>query len=1605
MSRAAVRLIPVEDPRLVAYWTARGAGAAVDGAALRHHLLERIPRAWIPTDWMPLESFPLAASEKLDYAALPVPEARGVGEAAVRPEATAPPADPLERRLAGWIAELLECPTPDRQADFFALGGHSLAAARLLARVRDALGVDPPLLGFFDAPSVAGLARLVRDASKAATVRARGLDDPTPASPSQLALWSVERLEPGRAHYVSAGGLRLRGPLHVAALETALAAIVERHPILRARFVDTPDGLRLDLDGPRPAASERHDLSALNATQQPLALEGHLRELAAGPFDLASGPLLRTRLLHLETQEHVLLLAQHHAITDGASLDLWVQELDACYAAALRGAQVDRPLPPFDYADWARWQGERLEAERGRVLADFWSRTLAGAPGEPALRADHPLPSERTHAGRSFELALGQPLSEALRAGAARHATSPFTVALAAFAAALARFGGVDEVVLGTAVSGRQIAGTDRLLGLFVNAVPLRLRPRDADHDRAWIAAVGATLRAAQAHGDLPLDRIVEAAKPARVPGRPPLFQVSFDSLGADRPHGHVGPLRVEPFELDLGSAKLDLSVALDEREPELRLRVEYSTEVLRASTVQALLGAFRTVASGLLDGSGRPPRVLPLLDPADLSATLARGRSRAPALEPTPLIEQLMRQARARPSAPALSSPARSLDYRELLETVERAAATLIEDGLAPGDLVELDLPRGVEFIVAALAVWRAGAAWLAGSQSDPRERRERTRARADVRQVVRGIDLKAPAVARDPLPPVRLEPLAYVIATSGTTGEPKLVAVGQRALALHTERAIGLLDLTAQDVVPHRIPPTFDAALLEWWTPLAAGAHVHVVDSRGASDPAAYLEQAAAADATVLCGVPAWVDALARDHTRLGALERLRLVFTGGEPMPPDLPRRLQAATRAAGQSVACFNLYGPSEACIDASWHRCTGGEVARVPLGQPFPGADLFVLEAGERPLGPVPDGAWGELWIGGDGLAEGYRADPAETANRFVLLELEPGRRERVYRTGDRVRRLPGGGLEFGGRLDREAKVGGARVNLEALEAELRRAPGVREAAVWIDTDAEVPLLSAMVAGARASAIRAWLAERAPSAALPSRWVEVERLPRNLHGKFDPAQARPSASATPGPDLPHRAPHPIGPRQLSPGPTGGEHARKAQAILVDVLGRDDIGPQDDFFDLGGSSLGLLRLGVLVRERYGVELDLEHFRRAPTAARLSTLLEGGSEARSVTPSSARAALRAERDALLDAARWPRVQAPRSIRSVLLTGATGFLGGRTAHELAAAGAERIVALVRAADAPTARDRVRRRLEQLGLDPEPTLAVLDARPFDLEDPRGSVAAHVGEVDLVLHCAARVDFFAGYGELAAANVESTRKLLLAALDLGRHVHFVSTLGVVAAPRMLGAGALHEDLPLEQLGGHASGYEQSKWIAERLVQSAATRGLPTTVWRPGRLAPATDTARWPDDLGRAVLVGCLQLGLAPRIQAPVDLTPVDWAAKAIARVALDPSRAGGTLHLVHARRTPFQAPFERLIARGAPLQWAPFDRWRRAALEAIARDPEHPLVAAAPLLGPDADPAHLAPEIHLPHVGRGRLTRALEGADLPCPAIDRELMDRWLDAL
>ncbi|QUR69250.1 non-ribosomal peptide synthetase [Mycobacterium spongiae] len=1607
------------------------AGEGDLGAQLRRWVGEGLPSYMVPAVVMVVDGLPLTPNGKLDRRALPAPQF--VSTAAYRE-----PRDEREGQLVGLFAEVLGLTQVGIDDNFFQLGGHSLTATRLVARIRASIGVEVGVRVVFDAPTVAGLAAWI-GAHGGGSVRpvlgSRVRPVRVALSYAQRRLWFLHKFEGPSATYNIPLVLRLVGDVDVAALRAAVGDVIARHESLRTVFPEV-DGVPYqqivacaDVDAPL----------VVRAVSDGAALDAAVADAVGYRFDLAGEVPVRVELLRRSASEQVLVVVIHHIATDGASMAPLLGDLARAYGARCAGHAPEWSALAVQYADYALWQQELLgdEDDPDSVLSQqvgYWREALAGAPEQMVLPWDRPRPARQSFAGDTVAFSIDPALRADVEGYARRSGATASMVLQAALAVVLHKLGAGDDLSIGGPIAGRTDAALDALVGFFVNTWVLRVDVAGNPTFAQLVDQVRDKALGAYEHQDAPFERLVESLSPARSAAHHPLFQVLFALQNNPWPSLDLPGLDTELLPAHTGTARLDLSMALvdvpstPEQPQPWSGSIEYATDLFDPDTIAAFIEQYLTTLRAVIADPGRVVSAVEITTAAQREVLVSQGRGSAEPVGEATLEELVAAQVRRSPQAIAVEDEQLALTYGQLDARADRLADELAGGyGVGPETVVAVVLPRGAALATALLAILKTGAAYLPIDPSYPSSRNTTILADAGARVLITDtataatlpdtgtavlvvnsdatLTSSADTESADPTGGGRFVPrrrpspdnLAYVIYTSGSTGTPKPVAITHRnvvALFAGLDRCYGGAE---RDVWAWCHSPAFDVSGWEVLGALVHGARVVAVPTATARSPRELWQFVVDKSITVLAQTPsAFQEVMAAESPR-DADSALRMVILGGEALDTSRLQGWYPGQRR--HAPRLINMYGPTETTVSATQLELTGPYPApgASPIGGPLGTVDVFVLDAG---LSAVPAGVVGELYIGGAQVGRGYRGRSALTAERFVACPFGP-RGSRMYRSGDLVRWNRAGVLEFVGRADEQVKIRGFRIEPGEVEAVLASHPGVAQAVVTVHSTAtstdsagavsgDHQLVGYVVASDSAPAdhagegdlgaqLRRWVGEGLPSYMVPAVVMVVDGLPLTPNGKLD-------RRALPAPQFVSTAAY-REPRD--------ERERQLVGLFAEVLGLTQVGIDDNFFQLGGHSLTATRLVARIRASIGVEVGVRVVFDAPTVAELAECISQQRQPAAIdrtlrnvhglkaTEATELRASDLKLEKFLDTATLTAAQTvpgpSTEIRTVLLTGATGFLG----RYLALALLERLspvngtlICLVRA----DSDDHARRRLDATFDDGDQRLSQhyrslsgggsIEALAADKSATRLGVDEQTWQrladsVDVIVDAAAEVNHVYPYGDLFGANVVGTAELIRLALTSRRKpFSYVSTISV---SDQNSSAAFNEDADVRVVSPvrsvDDSGYVNSKWASEVLLRAAHdTCGLPVSVLRCGMILADTayrgqlNLADWFTRL----MLSVAATGIAPgsfyerdaggnRQRARFDGLPVGFVAESIADIGSRPRGGFATYHLVnsHDKGIGLDEYVDWLIDAGYPINRIDdYDDWLRRFRAAILDLPD-----------------------------------------------------------
>ncbi|NEO43705.1 MAG: amino acid adenylation domain-containing protein, partial [Moorea sp. SIO4A3] len=1193
--------------RLVAYYVSENESLTTN--QLREFLKQKLPDYMVPSAFVTLDTLPLTPNGKVDRKGLPAPD--GVF---TRVEEYVAPRTPTEEIIANIFGNLLGVQDVGIHDNFFEIGGHSLLATQLISQLRVTFNREIPLRQVFESPTIAliepKLTQLLTTENQLSLplIQPRTDSEQLPLSSAQERLWFLNQLEGSSATYNIPGALRITGNLAINALEQALSEIINRHEVLRTSF-PTVNGTPIQVIHPESTININVvDLQQHPDQERETILKEQVEREATTPFDLEVAPLIRCKLWQLDTTEYVLVLTMHHIVSDGWSMGILIEELSSLYQASCASAPSPLPELAIQYADFALWQRQWLSEKILNTQLNYWKEALLGAPELLQLPTDLPRPHVMSYRGSSESFSLTAELTEKLQQLSRNSGSTLFMTLEAAFATLLYRYSGQFDILIGTPIANRNRHEIEALIGFFVNTLVLRTRFEDNPNFSELLKQVRETTLIAYEHQDVPFEQVVEALQPQRSLSHSPLFQVMFVLQNAPMGTLDLPGLSLSQLNQDSTIAKFDLTLSMMETELGLVGTWEYNTDLFDRSTIARMTTHFQNLLSAIVDNPQLRVGELPLLSEGERHQLLVEWNDTANEYPKDKCIHQLFEeQVEKRPDAIAVVFDQQQLTYHQLNQRANQLAHHLQNLGVGAEVLVGICVERSIQMVVGLLGILKAGGAYVPLDPNYPHQRLSYMLEDSGVEVLLTQQSLlespshKTQMVCLDSdwgaieqhsgeniEVEVTSDNLAYVIYTSGSTGQPKGVAIEHCSVCNLALAQRNLFDLEPTSRVLQFASISFDASVSEIVMAVTSGAMLILgtaSELMPGDDLKQILHQCCVTHVTL---PPSALAVLPTDE-----LPALSQIIVAGEACSLELAHQWSVGRRF-------FNAYGPTESTVCATVAQIRDSS-EKITIGHPISNTQIYILD---KHLQPLPIGVPGELYIGGDGLARGYLNRPELTSEKFITNPFSNSKSQRLYKTGDLVRYLQDGNIEFIGRIDNQVKIRGFRIELGEIESVLSTHPQIQQSVVIATEDIHdnKRLVAYVVSESESlstNQVREFLKQKLPDYMVPSAFVTLENLPLTPNGKVD-------RKSLPAPDgVFTSAVEYVAPRT----PTEEIIAN----IFTNVLGMPDVGIHDNFFEIGGHSLLATQVVSRIQQAFEHKLMLQAFFESPTIAGIAQSIE--------------------------------------------------------------------------------------------------------------------------------------------------------------------------------------------------------------------------------------------------------------------------------------------------------------------------------------------------------------------------------------------------------
>jgi len=1427
-------------------------------------------------------------------------------------------------------------------------------------------------------------------------------------SPQQKYLWLLQQDSPA---YRIQSAISIEGSLQTDNLKKALEKVSDRHEIIRTSFQGKA-GLKIPIQVISEHSSVSWNwvnLSEVNPQEQEAKIEEIFQQEKSAFFKFDRNPVWHLSLITLSSERHILLVSLPALCADSRTLKNLVQEISQCYAACLHGEEITDEV--VQYIQFSEWQNELLEDEEAAEGKEYWTRQDLSALASLRLPFENRLinaPSQFTP--QAFEVKLESALLVQVEDIARQYNTSLSTFLLACWKILLWRLIGQSELTVGVAFDGRKYEELEPALGLFAKFLPLSSQLTEN-------FSFAETLHQIQ-------QEECEAYKyqeyfSHEYLGNSSGFPFGFEFEEHLKKHSASGVF-FSIYKQYACCDRFKVKLSCHRQNDSLAAEFHYDPIFLADNSIRCLAEQFYALVQSVASNPQTAIGKLEMLSDRARNQLLLEFNSTKADYQLNKCVHQLFEeQAERSPNRIAAVCENQQITYSELNARANKIAHYLQQLGVKPEVIVGICVDRSLEAIAGILGILKAGGAYLPLDPAMPKERlalmlqNAQTPVLLTQQHLIKNLpetqahivclDTDIPSFSPTTFVSASGENLAYIIYTSGSTGTPKGVAIEHRQLLNYLHGIQERLNLPSG--ANYATVSTFAADLGHTviFPALCSGGCLHIISQERATDPqaiAAYFQQHSI---DCLKIVPSHLKALLSASNPAQILPKKRLIL-GGEPLMWNLIETIQKYN----PDCSIFNHYGPTETTVGVLTYqvKMQGDRISQtVPLGRPLPNTQIYLLDSH---LQPVPVGVAGELYIAGAGLARGYLNQPELTAEKFICKSLNQEPETRLYKTGDLARYLPDGNIEFIDRVDRQVKLRGFRIELGEIEAGLSHHPSVREAAVLLQENepGNQRLVAYIVSHSKPSiqdsqlieSLRSFLKEQLPEYMIPSAFVVLKALPLTPNGKIDrQALPAPSVAANFTDTF-------VGPRT------------PAEEILAEIwsqlLNLKQVGIHDNFFDLGGHSLLITQLLAKVRECFQVELPLRVLFEAPTVAGLAekiAMQQGGNTAGDRT-----ASFDINAEVVLDPAIRPAtpLSEPKTEPAcIFLTGATGFLGAFLLRDLLQQTQAEIYCLVRSADAESAKKRIQSSLESYLIWDEsssdriiPIAGDLSQSLLGLSEEQFGVLA--SKIDVIYHNGAFVKFTYPYSVLKPANVLGTQEVLrLASQSKLKPVHLISTISVFSAKGESGIKHVREEDELTPGEGLKGAYTQTKWVAEKLVEVARDRGIPVTIYRPGRISGDSQTGACnPSDLLYRLIAGCVQLGCAPDDDKLMNVAPVDYVSGAIVHLSSQKELLGKTFHLVNTQSFQMSELLGWICSMGYPIKRVSSETWQAEIINRAGNSPAHALYPLVGLFSEKVSDADMAKSATLQFDCQNAL-KGLSGTDIICPQADASLFRTYFSYL
>lgn len=1566
-------------------------------STLREFSKKNLPGYMVPSFFVSIDKFPLTPNGKVDRVSL---SKLDVGiQSAIEP---VKPRTDLERKLVVIWEKILGHKEIGINHDFFDLGGHSLKALGIAIEIQKQLKVKIDLRDIFDSTIISELANIIekKTSVECQPVRLVGRQPYYDLSHGQKRLWMLDKIEKANGVYNMPGAFIAEGDLNISAMNKAFNSIITRHEVLRTVFKEINGEPKQFIHEEIDFHIEEIDLS--NDIDPKLKANEIAEKEAMFQFDLSVYPLIRAKLLRLDQNSNILLLNIHHIVCDGLSLEIIEKELFSVYNKLTNNENVTLPQLKLQYKDYAAWHNSMLNSGDMKVHRSYWHDKLSGELEELNLSTDFPRGKFQTYEGSSVYDEWDYELFKEVKEFSAINKGTMFITIIAMLKILLYRFSNNNEIILGAPVSGRCRPDLDDQVGFYVNTIVLRNKINGVIQFKELFQQIKESVVAAHEHQTFPFDLLVNELKPPRKLNRAPFFDVMAVVNVVDTNVQQLHNLKISDFKFESKISKFDMTFEFLVQNDSIKVRLNYNCQLYKPGTVKRLLHHLRILTKSAINNPTIPVNRLAILSRDELQTVIYKNNkiNLRDKREYNSIVSRFQKQAQVTPLNVAVISNSRQMTYRELDDKSDNLAYVLkTEYKIGIEDVVGVVMKRSELAIVAIMAIMKAGAVYMPLDTGYPVSRIEFMINDSGCRLLITENDslLKTKDLEIDCCvitdyengknrfnePCSDIDNLAYIIYTSGSTGKPKGVMVTHRGIINTAYSQIEIFNILENDRVLQFAPETFDASISEVFMALLKGAALVIIDKETIQEPKEFAKYLSDNRVTVATLPPAYLNILNYE-----SIKTLRVLVSAGSPV-------LKSDAMFYSKYKNFFNAYGPTEISICATCHK-VDPEVAygnAIPIGESIHNASVYILNSA---LELAPVGVTGEIYIGGEGVARGYLNNVKLTAEKFIPDPFGNG--QRLYSTGDLGIRLDDGNIEFTGRIDRQVKIRGCRVEPGEIENALSRCDSIENAIVVCENDSKndytiTAYYKTDTDKLSATDIKNYLGEELPGYMMPSLVIKVDTFPLTQSGKIDYKKLA-LLSADKADD-----------RIVG---LLNDNEKIVVEIMKKVLNLKKIDKVDNFFQLGGDSLKAINLAADISDKFKVDIDVKEIFDKPTAFEIAEIIsiKSGDNVTSEDNAANQNRIDFAEETKLDSSICTTARVDESsfqFKSIFLTGATGFLGVHLLSEFLTNSDATIYCLIRSENQNNTLARLKKQMCDCNVWDDNILDRIIPVNGDLGQPLLGMNEHefdmiAEKVDFILHNGAIVNFLYPYPILKQANVNGTQEVLrLACRKRTKPVCFISTLSVFTSADNKDREYIDEDYEPGLFINDLSGYAQSKLVSEKLVNEARQLGVPTCVIRPGRITGHSVTGLSNiDDLFSTLLISSLKAGIFPDENVSEDMTPVDFAAKSIIGLSNNKDNFNKTFHLFNPEPVEQDALAEWFNSSGYPVERKSSQDWRTGIIRYMEQNENNKNDTLLHFI------KTASYKTKNTKIDNRKTIKVLEGMGIRCPRITKTLIEKYL---